>query len=863
MKTLLASFAVIAALAANAVHAGSLAPAPRVIAKYERDFMVRSGAQTLEELLDTGIVRYFLTGGQSLLVLVNGRPYTTTAGGGLDTLPLSAIERIELLSGDSLGTLDGGAVRGALNVVLRNDLDGFEARVLTRLPSREGGDGRQGSVFWGGAVGKGGHLSVGVDVLDRQEITAQSREYSRSVWQEGGAFNEASNVSVGGNTVWVVQLDEDSNFSGVRSVALGDCDPADGYTGPLGNPPGILSGDKGCGFAYGAIMWNTSRDERKSAVINFDHPLTEEAELHIDAIVTQSDSAFRYAPSVGTFVFTPNADLLEAINEAAAGSGFEADGNDWFVGAHRFVQHGNRDWWADAEEYDVSMSLEGRIAEGLGYDARISAYGFDGFIDGETFVHEGRIASEILAGNYDLADPFSEAPEHLQAIARSSLRLENDLDAEYQGARLALEGSGFAIGGRDAAWTAGFELERAEAHDLTDYRSNDGMTFDVSKVLGSGGFSYEGDRDAAAAFAEMSLPLAERLNLRVAGRGDEYDDVGGMTSWRVGADYRASDLITLRSSWSAGEQAPSFLPLNALDYQDHPYIDCDPGTGSPPRSCTEVNPRQVTRVTTGNPELDPADAERLTISAEARRGPFFLDVEWYRLSRSGLPGRNSADWAMQNLPECVGGDTMNCIERIAGYITIHDSFANVVDSDLSGINTRFGGGFRTPWGVAGLRGAWRRVISADLRIAGVDERYAIPRNIARLGVLTRRGGLSAVWTASYRSSFENVTGTGTFKSWTGHDVVLDWANPLGGERRTGHGRRVQPHRRRPLGEHRQPQQRGRSHGSRVGTHLLRQPQYAVLSPPRWKTTPRSPKERLGPSGTERESGNKARDLHLR
>ena len=155
MKTLLASLAVLAVLAANAAHAGSLAPAPRVVAKYERDFLERSGSQTLEELLDTGIVRYFLTGGQSLLVLVNGRPYATTASD-LDTLPISAIERIELLSGDTLGTLGGSAVRGALNIVLRSDLDGFETRALARMPSREGGDGWQGSVFWGGAVGKGG-----------------------------------------------------------------------------------------------------------------------------------------------------------------------------------------------------------------------------------------------------------------------------------------------------------------------------------------------------------------------------------------------------------------------------------------------------------------------------------------------------------------------------------------------------------------------------------------------------------------------------------------------------------------------------------------------------------------------------------
>ena len=184
MKTLLASLTVLAMLAVNAVHAGSLAPAPRVVAKYERDFIERSGAQTLEELLDTGIVRYMLTGGQPLLVLVNGRPYATTSSD-LDTLPLSAIERIELLSGDTLGTLGGSAVRGALNVVLRTDLDGVEARAVARMPSKDGGDGRQGSAFWGGAVGEG-HMTFGADVLRRDEITARSRDYSQSVWTPGG-----------------------------------------------------------------------------------------------------------------------------------------------------------------------------------------------------------------------------------------------------------------------------------------------------------------------------------------------------------------------------------------------------------------------------------------------------------------------------------------------------------------------------------------------------------------------------------------------------------------------------------------------------------------------------------------------------
>ena len=780
MKTLLALLAVVAALAVNAAHAGPFAPAPRVVAKYDRNFIERSGAQTLEELLDTGITRYFLTGGQPLLVLVDGRTYGSTAGD-LDPLPLSAIERIELLSGDTLGTLGGSAVRGAINIVLRNDLDGVEVRAVARMPSRDGGDGAQGSAFWGGAVGEG-RMTIGVDVLHREEIAARSRDHSRSAWTSEGMFNDARNVSVGGNTVWVVKLDNARRFEGYRSVALGECDTAKGYTGPLGNPPGprTAPGDKGCGFAYGSIMWNTVRYDQQSAIFDLEHPVGEEALLNVDANFTVGDSAFRYAPSVGSFRFTPNEGLLESINDAG-GSGSIADDNDLFVVAHRFVGHGNRDWRWNHWEYDVSAHLTGRLTEDLGYDVLVDAYRVDGSLEGNTFVHEGRIASQIQAGNYDLANPFSDAPEHLRAIEYSSLTEVTDFGSEHQGARLALEGDGFAIGDRRAAWTSGVQLARAEAHDVTVYRARDGTTWDVFDVLGSGGASYSGKRKLAAAFAETSLPLLKNLDLRIAARADDYDDVGGMQSWRLGAEYRPTDLLTLRTSWSAGERAPSMYSLHSSEVQGHPYISCDPGSGPPPRSCAQLNPRQVTRNTSGNPDLDPSDAERFAIGAEVRKRPYFAGFEWYRLSRSDLPGQNSADWAMQNLDECTGGDTTNCIERTGGQVTIHDSYANVVDNEVTGYNTRIGGGFRTSWGVVGMRGMWRRVTSTDLRIAGEQDRLALPENVLVAGFLARRGALSAIWTANYRSGYKNRAGTGSFDSWTGHDVALDWSEPLGVE----------------------------------------------------------------------------------
>ena len=73
-------------------------------------------------------------------------------------------------------------------------------------------------------------------------------------------------------------------------------------------------------------------------------------------------------------------------------------------------------------------------------------------------------------------------------------------------------------------------------------------------------------------------------------------------------------------------------------------------------------------------------------------------MEWYRLSRFGLGGQNSADGAMQDLGACADGDRSNCIECTGGDITIHDNHANIVETDISGITARLGGNFRSDWG---------------------------------------------------------------------------------------------------------------------------------------------------------------------
>ncbi|MDE0415536.1 MAG: TonB-dependent receptor [bacterium] len=772
------------ALTAATVNAGSFAPVPRVVVTLERDFLEGSGSQNLQELLDTGIIRYLLTGGQSLLVLVNGTPYSSTAGD-LDALPLAAIERIELLGGESLGTFGGSTVRNALNVVLRQDLNGVAARALARQPSRKGGGGRQGNVSWGGKVGKG-HLSVTADTFSRQHIASADRGYSRGTWTPGGSFADASNISRGGNTVFIVKRAADKSITGFRSVALGDCDPADGYTGPLSGPPGlpVPDTDLGCGFDYSSIMWETIEVDQQNLLLNARHPLGDSAEIGVVANLSQFDTDFLYAPSVGTFRFVPDAGLLAAINQDAGET--VADGNDLFYASHRFVGHGNRNWQTESEAYDIAVGVEGRLNSWLGYDTELSLFRQDATVRGNTFVHEGKMAAEILAGRYDLRSPFSQDEAHRQAILDTSLRHETDAGAESQRLRAALEGSGFPIGWRKAAWTVGVEMDRVEAHTFLRFVDREGAAYDVSEVLGSGGVSYAGRREVLGAFAEALLPVAERFDLRFAGRADEYDDVGTLRSLRAGAEYRPVEVLTVRGSWSEGQLAPGFATLYGTALQSYPYVECDPGPGPAPRTCSGANELQVQRNTEGNADLDPATAERLAVEAAFKKAPYRFSVELFRESLSEAPGNQTADWALRNLPECAEGVMSGCV-RWAGAAVIHDRFANVVNAKTEGIMARFGASFETSWGGYGAYGTWRRETDTELTVDGVPTRVVRPKDMMRARLSAWRGDARVVWTVSHRSGFTNQQGTGRFSSWTGHDLRVDWTNPVGldGVRITG------------------------------------------------------------------------------
>lgn len=124
----------------------------------------------------------------STLVLLNGRRMAPAGGLGqfvdASLIPLSAIDRIEVLTDGASAIYGADAVGGVVNFIMRTDFNGVEATV------RNGGDGNGdarelGGSLLAGAASDDGYVSFVYDGLDQDGLDASRRSF---IPDQGGPF---------------------------------------------------------------------------------------------------------------------------------------------------------------------------------------------------------------------------------------------------------------------------------------------------------------------------------------------------------------------------------------------------------------------------------------------------------------------------------------------------------------------------------------------------------------------------------------------------------------------------------------------------------------------------------------------------
>ena len=216
--------------------------------------------------------------------LLDGR---RTTGLDFGTLPLSAVERIEIMD-ESEANIPRHTSNVIVNIVLKRDYEGIEVSGLVGRPVQKGADTHHGAAVWGGKMGRG-HVLVALDQSQLQEVPEARRDYSRAEWTPGGPFFGTQGISAAGNTIYLGDL-------GAR--ALGDCDP-DIYVGVLRKPRGV-SGE-GCAYAYADTAWLGSSYERNGLFLGVDHPFGDNADIYLDVIAAQTDAHRPLGTECGQF----------------------------------------------------------------------------------------------------------------------------------------------------------------------------------------------------------------------------------------------------------------------------------------------------------------------------------------------------------------------------------------------------------------------------------------------------------------------------------------------------------------------------------------------------------------------------------
>jgi iron complex outermembrane recepter protein len=168
-------------------------------------------------------------GSQRTLVLINGR---RIPGGGVITdavsvdvnmIPLSAIERVEVLKDGASAIYGSDAIAGVINFILRHDYKGVEASA-TYGDSEHGGARQKiavGTVGWGDLATDRWNVMVTAKYEKDEALFGRQRGFAKS-----GINVDANNDTTSGNTFPANFKAVDGSFGTVNPGAPNNCAPS-------------------------------------------------------------------------------------------------------------------------------------------------------------------------------------------------------------------------------------------------------------------------------------------------------------------------------------------------------------------------------------------------------------------------------------------------------------------------------------------------------------------------------------------------------------------------------------------------------------------------------------------------------------
>lgn len=509
------------------------------------------------------------------LILIDGRraPTSPLTGSGqdLNTLPLAAVERIEVLSDGASAIYGADAIGGVVNIITRKDFTGGEVNIGYG-DSHYGGDTSEASALIG-IAGERGRLTAGVSTTER-DVTYLT-DYP---WAESGASTYSNNYLQVATSATGERVPGGYLYTNGSAVVPGGCNGANFST----NAAGSL-----CYYDFSGQMADTASIDTTNAFFRGEYDLSENWSLFFNTYINKKNSKGVYA-SVPENIFV------------SADSPNNLTGQDAYI-KHRFSSLGNRYTYQDENGHDISLGLTGRFNERVGGEfgirsnvARVNETGYN-------YVNIPVAEQLFASGAYNALDPDANSEDVLDRIRtttnRKMLYRQNELFGQ-------LDFDLFDLAGGTSALALGAEYREEWYEDIYDQQSAAG------NVGGSAGNSAIGSRTQSAIYAEWVLPVLANFEIDLAARHDRYSDFGSATSPKVSLRWQPLDSLTFRASYGEGFRAPSLPALNQSTAFSA-YSVTDPATaiayGLPESTSIQINGYSV-----ANPNLQPETSKQFS-----------------------------------------------------------------------------------------------------------------------------------------------------------------------------------------------------------------------------------------------------------
>ena len=463
-------------------------------------------------------------GPRATLFLIDGRRIasyglvSSDLGGltDLDGIPLSIVERVEILRGGASAIYGADAMAGVVNIVLKPAGAGAEVSVHAGLSARGDAAQQRLSFNLGRDTARGGGMSIGGELFHRDALQGASRD-----WRT---------------------LDRRRDGLGDGRYAMGYRDAGGALVQPF-CAGAAASGAEACRFDPPRQTSLLPATDRAALLWRWRQPFGDGLEWQADARVATLEQRLRSAP------FHANITLPPGYPGMPAG----ADSIDYAFDDVGPIRSRNR-----TDSHDLAAGLTG-LAGDWQWRLRLSSQRnrVTGRVDG--LVRESAVLDALAAGSYR----FGVGDNPAAVMAAISPRVVSRGTAGLDQWLFDADGPWFALPGGDARLAVGAELQR----DGLDNRP-DPLMVEHDLALGTQKLPLDAHRLGASAYAELALPWSAHWRGEAALRADHRQGYGGRTSPSLGVTWTPAVALAFRAHWATGYRAPSLFELRRPNVMD-------------------------------------------------------------------------------------------------------------------------------------------------------------------------------------------------------------------------------------------------------------------------------------------------------